>query len=107
MRTCALLLLLLAFAAWGQSQEKQEAPKAQEPPQAAPQAPARPLILRIDELSPSDRASISVQEAPSQKSRDGLPELGGKPSPAYGSGVVKGSGTSAPGSPYPKDEQPH
>ena len=89
------LLLLAAPVAMAQTQEKNEEKK---------QEPARPLILRIDQLPASERARIEVTEE--AKKKDDLPELGGKPSSAYDTAGVRGSGTSAPGSPYPVDTQP-
>jgi hypothetical protein len=97
MKTLALLMLLACGAVGAQTPEKPETPKPVE------QKP-RPLILRIDQLPPSER-TVGVEEAPMQKAGDGLPELGGKPSSALIRNPVTGSGTSAPGSPYPVDTQ--
>ena len=91
------LLLLAAPLAMAQTEEKKEEEKKQEP--------ARPLILRLDQLSPSERSGLVVTEEP-KKQGDSLPELGGKPSSAYDAAGVRGSGTSAPGSPFPADTQP-
>jgi hypothetical protein len=98
MRTLALLTLLACGAVAAQTQEKpQESPKPVE-------QKARPLILRIDQLPPSER-SVGVEEPPAQKAGNGLPELGGKPSPLLTRNPVTGSGTESQGSPYPVDTQ--
>jgi hypothetical protein len=97
----ALILLLIAPLA--HAQEKQE--PAKPPEQQAAPAPARPLILRIDQLPPAERASITPHETMAPKSDGGLPDLGGKPSTTYDARGTVGSGTAAPGSPFPKDTQ--
>jgi hypothetical protein len=94
-------LLLIALLAAGQTAAQDPEKKEEKK-----QEPARPLILRIDQLPPEQR-TVGVREEPSQKTDGGLPELGGKPSTAYGTSGTRGSGTSAPGSPYPKDTQPN
>jgi hypothetical protein len=97
MKALALLMLLACGAASAQTPDRQETPKAVE------QRP-RPLILRIDQLPPSER-TVGVEETPVKKPGDGLPDLGGRPSPALGRGAITGSGTEAAGSPFPKDTQ--
>ncbi len=93
----ALLMLVVPALAFGQGQDKKEEEKK-------PQEPARPLILRLDQLPANDRADLTVRETAPPKS-DNLPELGGSPSRAYEAAGVRGSGTSAPGSPFPADTQ--
>ena len=99
MKAAALAFLLVAPLALGQTSgqpaEKKEPEKKQEPP--------KPLILRIDQLPPSERAKIEVTE--DVRKKDDLPELGGKPSSAYDSAGVRGSGTEGAGSPYPANTQ--
>jgi hypothetical protein len=104
MRSLPFLLLLLAPWAAAQTQGAKPQEPQQAPAQAPATTPARPLILRIDQLPPSER-SVGVQEAPPQKAGDGLPELGGKPSPLITRNPVTGSGTGSQGSPYPLDSQ--
>jgi hypothetical protein len=77
----ALLLILLLAAPWAWAQEKQQ--PAKEQPAPKPQAPARPLILRMDELPPSDRTGFTVRETAADKPQSKLPDLGGPPSSAY------------------------
>jgi len=92
----ALLLLLVPALALGQAQDKKEEEKKQEPP--------KPLILRLDQLSPAERSGLVVTEEP-KKPGDNLPELGGKPSTAYDNAGVRGSGTESASSPYPVNTQ--
>ncbi len=101
MRTLAFIALLGFGTALAQAPEKQEPAKPAQPPQ---QQPSRPLNLRFDQLPANDRADLQVRETGPAKN-DNLPELGGKPSKAYDAAVVRGSGTSAPGSPFPADTQ--
>jgi hypothetical protein len=100
MKLAAFLLLLLLAAPWAAAQD------AAKPQEAAKrdQAPKKPLILRIDQLPPAERSGIAVTED-EQKPKDVLPELGGKPSPAFTKSTTTGSGTEAPGSPYPANTQ--
>jgi hypothetical protein len=98
MKALALIALLACGSAYAQNPEKKD-----EPAKAEEQKP-RPLILRIDQLPPSERSGLVVTEE-AKKPRDDLPDLGGKPSSAYDAAGVRGSGTSAPGSPYPADTQ--
>ena len=96
MKTLAIALLLASPWALAQAPEKKEEPaKAQE---------KKPLILRIDQLPASERAGLRVEETGPART-DNLPELGGKSSPAYDAGQVRGSGTEAPNSPYPVNTQ--
>jgi len=97
MRLVAVVFLLLA--PWAFAQEKKEPEKREEP-----QQPPRQLILRLDQLPANERADLTVRETAAPRS-DELPELGGRPSKAYDAAGVRGSGTSAPGSPYPADNQ--
>jgi hypothetical protein len=96
----ATAIALLLFAPWAIAQT----PEKKEPPAKAEQ-PKKPLILRIDQLPASERAGLQVQETAPART-DNLPDLGGKPSSAYDAAGARGSGTSAPGSPYPVDAQP-
>ena len=97
MKLAALAFVLVAPCAVAQTPEKKDEP-------ARAEEQKKPLILRLDQLSPAERSGLVVHEEP-KKPGDNLPELGGKSSPAYDAAAVRGSGTSAPGSPYPADTQ--
>jgi hypothetical protein len=78
----ALPLILLLAASWAWSQDKQEPAKPEQRQQ--PQAPAKPLILRLDQLPASERANFSVHETPAaEKPQSSLPGLGGEPVQSY------------------------